>query len=84
MVRGSRIETLLHRLVRELVALFDQYHIRATILWIPRRDMNDGSDKMSRQEELEAKDIEDPTLADHIFRQLSSWYGNFDIENKNF
>lgn len=32
-------------------AIFDQYNIRATILWIPRRD-NDGREKISRQEEL--------------------------------
>lgn len=64
--------------VRELVALFDTYNIRATVIWIPRRD-NSGSDKMSRQDEKEARDIEDYTLADHgvLLRRLSSWYGGF-------
>lgn len=58
------------------MALFDKYNIRATIIWIPRKD-NGGSDKMSRQEELEARDIEDYTLSDPlsipVFQKLSVW-----------
>ena len=78
MTRGSRVEAL-HRLVRELVALFDSYNIRATIIWIPRKD-NGGSDKMSRQEELEIQDIEDYTLSDPVFQNLSVYYGGFTID----
>ena len=78
MTRGSRVEAL-HRLVRELVALFDSYNIRATIIWIPRKD-NGGSDKMSRQEELEIQDIEDYTLSDLVFQRLSLDYGGFTID----
>ena len=66
--------------VRELVALFDTYNIRATVIWIPRRD-NYGSDKMSRQEKIEARDIEDYTLADHVFRRLSSWQKNKNVKS---
>ena len=78
MIRGSRVEAL-HRLVRELVALFDLHNIRATVIWIPREE-NGGSDKMSRQEELETQDIEDYTLSDPVFQQLSNCYGDFSID----
>ena len=61
------------------MALFDSYNIRATIIWIPRKD-NGGSDKMSRQEELEIQDIEDYTLSDLVFQRLSLDYGGFTID----